>query len=83
MQHVFLPFVMHITNTGAAPDPPAALEPAAEPKKAFYMGNKPGNCSHLFQMSSFLRSLFFSNSGYGNILHTETYLESIQKYKTI
>lgn len=39
MQHVFLPFVTHITNTGAAPDRPAALEPAAEPKKAFYMGN--------------------------------------------
>jgi len=39
MTHGFLPFVMHITNRGAAPDPPAALEPAAEPKKAFYMGS--------------------------------------------
>lgn len=54
MQHVFLPFVVHITNAGAAPDPPAALEPAAGPGEAFYMGKQPENCSHLFQMSSFL-----------------------------
>lgn len=32
-------FVLHITDTGAAPAPPAALDPAAEPKKAFCMGN--------------------------------------------
>lgn len=37
--YVSLLFIMPITNTGAAPDPPAALEPAAEPNKAFCMGN--------------------------------------------
>lgn len=37
---------MHITNTSAAQSAPAALEPAAEPRKA--LGNESNNCNLLF-----------------------------------